>query len=181
MNGFGKTVIFCCLVFFANAVQAKDEGVICHKNNKGFLVVAPTGWVSDTTAGKAHGICTFFYPEGASFNNAETIAYPRLVDTPQVDDVVEYFVEDFSKGKNVQVKPGPEIMIKDKSIQAHTRYFKGEPPNEYELVGYFIYEDVTFLLVLSSRTEKGLKEAEPVFAELLKNVMVGDIKTKTEK
>lgn len=168
------------LLFAAGSVSAQKDtlmrsGIIYGKNHA-YSLTAPDGWVLDNTSGVSQGLYAVFYPEGSSWKDAETVMYTRglaldSVERTCIDSVVNYDIRYFRENE-----PGIEVnevtsqrISKDKVARMVS--FGGGSYNNYEMVAYIPEEKVVVEVVLTSRTEKGMKENLPKLNELLSSYL----------
>ncbi|MGL4668098.1 MAG: hypothetical protein ACRCWR_09220, partial [Saezia sp.] len=69
----------CSAFFIAPASNAADTpdntggGAMCYRNNEGFLVSAPAGWVNHPKVASDYELCAMYTPQGGSFEKAEIV------------------------------------------------------------------------------------------------------------
>src|SRR6266496_1085836 len=159
--------------------RQKDGGAIVYAEGGGFMMTGPKDWIMDSVVGAKMGVCCVYYPEGATWNNAETVMYPNIVIKHQGTNTVEEFMASDLRGfrkENPEMKyeDAPPIAMKDRRI-ARVRYFYGVNHQSFEAVAYVDEEKVIALIVVSSRTKKGLNDTLPLLRACLESYMFMDV------
>jgi hypothetical protein len=192
-RGLGIAFMVFCLgatgLAAAGETPDLDEetgGIICYRENAGFLIPVPEGWNVDEKNGRQAGACAFLYRQEETFDTASTLFFAQILPTPQgadpVDTLVKYSLErmlQMSPKARTTVKEGPEIRgaqnraePDSQPVTFQTRYFDDIPvPYGFQLVAYAVSEEATLLLVLSSETEKGRAADEPLLRSVAQRVV----------
>ena len=148
-----------------------DRSVLVYSkgaSSTGFWLDVPSGWVIDQEVGKAHGICCVFYPKESTWNNAETVIYPRV--TTKESGLKEFMDRDLAEFRehNPEMKheDAKDIALRDKRI-AKLRFLHGVNHGSSEAVAYIEEEKIIAVVVASSRSKNGFEESLPIFRKLL--------------
>jgi hypothetical protein len=144
-----------------------------YSGDSGFLVSAPAGWVTDTETGKKLGGCCVFYPEGSSWDNAITVMYPNIVAKKPGQATLKEFMENDLEGfkshdPDLTYEDSKDLSVGD-GRTGKVRYFYGVNRGSSEAVAYVDEPKVIALLVLSSKTRKGLNDSMRDFQQLLQS------------
>lgn len=180
-----KYYLFLPLIFIASLANAqltaqakdgsrlKDGAAIVYAEGGGFMMTGPKGWTSDRAVGKQLGVCCVYYPEGSTWNDAETIMYPNIAVKRDGQKTLKEFMANDLAGfrkdnPEMTFSDGDTITLKDNRA-AVVRYFYGVNQKSFEAVAYIDEEYVIALVVLSSKTQKGLNDSLPLLRETLQN------------
>src|SRR6185295_8947918 len=71
------SLIVALMLFCTVAAAQNDSGIIYGKNYS-FALMAPKGWVLDTTSGRQQGLQAVFYPNGSSWKNGAAVMYANV-------------------------------------------------------------------------------------------------------
>jgi hypothetical protein len=152
----------------------KSHIVILESEGGSFSIEGPKNWIADRKAGRHLGVCCVYYPKG-SWETAETIMYPNIVTKgPGQTTIQELMDSDLARFQ----KDNPAMSYVDGDIPfnhrtAKVRYFHGVNQGSSEAVAYIDEEKNIALVVLSSKTEKGLTEALPLLLGVLETYTYG--------
>lgn len=170
----------------ATAAAEKSSGRmggIMYGENYAFMITAPDGWVLDNEAGKQDGLDAVFYPDGESWQEAETVMYVNTAsldnnkDYSTLDQFMKYDSENFA---NARVVKGDDIKIGKDEI-AKVKYFTYLSKNHenFEAVAYLQHEQkeqadvakgrTAIMFVMSSRSREGFEASKPAFQSLVKS------------
>jgi hypothetical protein len=155
--------------------NGKNHTVILHSEGGSFAIEGPKDWIADRKVGRRLGVCCVYYPKG-SWDTAETIMYPNIVTKgPGKTTVQELMDSDLAKFRKddpgMSYVDGGDIPFNDRT--AKLRYFHGVNKGSSEAVAYIDEEKIIALVVLSSKTEKGLIEALPLLLGILETYIYG--------
>jgi hypothetical protein len=154
--------------------SGKNHTVILQSEGGSFAIEGPKDWIADRKVGRRLGVCCVYYPKG-SWDSAETIMYPNIVTKgPGQTTLQELMDADLAKFR----KDNPGMNYVDGDIPfndrtAKVRYFHGVNQGSSEAVAYIDEEKIIALVVLSSKTEKGLTEALPLLLGVLETYTYG--------
>ena len=154
--------------------DGKNHTVILQSEGGSFAIEGPKDWIADRKVGRRLGVCCVYYPKG-SWDTAETIMYPNIVTKgPGQATLRELMDSDLAKFR----KDNPGMSYVDGDIpfngrNAKLRYFHGVNQGSAEAVAYIDEEKIIALVVLSSKTEKGLVEALPLLLGVLETYSYG--------
>ncbi len=153
-----------------NARQ-KDAAAIIYAEGGAFVMAGPKGWIADHAVGESLGVCCVYYPEGSTWDNAETVMYPNIATKRRgqqtLKEFMDYDLAEFRKNNpKMTFVDGEKISLKNNRT-AILRYFSGINQSAYEVVAYIDEEKIVALVVLSSKTQKGLNDCMPLLRETL--------------
>ena len=154
--------------------SGKNHTVILQSEGGSFAIEGPKDWIADRKVGRRLGVCCVYYPKG-SWDSAETIMYPNIVTKgPGQTTLQELMDADLAKFR----KDNPGMSYVDGDIPfndrtAKVRYFHGVNQGSSEAVAYIDEEKIIALVVLSSKSEKGLTEALPLLLRVLETYSYG--------
>jgi hypothetical protein len=157
----------------------QDLSSLVYSEGGAFFIDPPHGWVIDREVGKQLGGCCVFYPQGSTWDNAETVMYPNIATKRQgQESLAEFMQSDLAEFR----KQGPEVTYEDaedvhlKSGRvARVRLFYGVNRGSSEAVAYIDEEKIIALVVLSSKTRKGLNQSMPLLRSALQTYTYMDI------
>ncbi|HKU21747.1 MAG TPA: hypothetical protein VJQ50_12085 [Terriglobales bacterium] len=163
-----------------STAAAQQNAAIIYSDHGGFMISVPKGWVLDRATGQKMGTCCVLYPQGSSWDQAESVIYPNIAEKQPGQTLQQLMSSDlsgfrqrFPKMNVVEARDLPA----GESQQAKVRFFYGVNQGSYELVAYVDEPQVVGLLVLSSRSKESLGEALPAFREVLKSYVYMDMTT----
>jgi hypothetical protein len=153
----------------------QNHTVILRSEGGSFAIEGPKDWIADRKVGRRLGVCCVYYPKG-SWDTAETIMYPNIVTKgPGKATLQELMDSDLAKFREdnpgMSYVDGGDIPFNDRT--AKLRYFHGVNKDSSEAVAYIDEEKIIALVVLSSKTEKGLIEALPLLLRVLETYIYG--------
>ena len=152
----------------------KNHTAILQSEGGSFAIEGPKDWIADRKVGRRLGVCCVYYPKG-SWDSAETIMYPNIVTKgPGRTTLQELMDSDLAKFR--KDNPGMSYVDGDipfKGRTAKLRYFHGVNQGSSEAVAYIDEEKVIALVVLSSKTEKGMMGALPLLLGVLETYSYG--------
>ena len=152
----------------------KNHIAILQSEGGSFAIEGPKDWIADRKVGRRLGVCCVYYPKG-SWDTAETVMYPNIVTKrPGQTTLQELMDSDLAKFR----KDNPGMSYVDGDIpfngrNAKLRYFHGVNQGSAEAVAYIDEEKIIALVVLSSKTEKGLVETLPLLLGVLETYSYG--------
>jgi hypothetical protein len=152
----------------------KNHTVILQSEGGSFAIEGPKNWIADRKVGRRLGVCCVYYAKG-SWDTAETILYPNIVTKgPGRTTLKELMDSDLAKFR----KDNPGMSYVDGDIPfnnrtAKVRYFHGVNQGSSEAVAYIDEEQIIALVVLSSKTEKGLTDSLPMLLGVLESYSYG--------
>jgi hypothetical protein len=163
-----------------NPATSQENAAIIYSDHGGFMISVPKGWVLDRATGQKMGTCCVLYPQGASWDQADSVIYPNIAEKQPGQTLQQLMASDldgfrqrFPKMNVVEARDLPA----GESAAAKVRVFYGVNQGSYELVAYVDEPQVVGLLVLSSRSKEALGEALPAFREVLKSYVYMDMTT----
>ncbi len=184
MNCPAVLLVMAALTSFAASQQenpnpaggGRNRTVILHSEGGSFLIDGPKDWIADRKVGRRLGVCCVYYPKG-SWDNAETIMYPNIVTKgPGKQTLRELMDSDLAKFRadnpGMSYVDGEDIRLKNDRI-ARMRYFHGVNNDSLEAVAYIDEEKIIALVVVSSKTEKGLNDSIPLLRGVLQTYVYG--------
>jgi hypothetical protein len=154
--------------------SGKNHTVVLESDGGSFAIEGPQDWIADRKVGRRLSVCCVYYPKG-SWDTAETIMYPNIVTKgPGQSTLQELMDSDLAKFR----KDNPGMSYVDGDIPfndrtAKVRYFHGVNHGSSEAVAYIDEEKIVALVVLSSKSEKGLTEALPLLLGVLETYTYG--------
>ena len=153
---------------------SKNHTVILQSKGGSFVIEGPKNWIADRKVGRRLGVCCVYYPKG-SWDTAETIMYPNIVTKgpgrTTLQELMDSDLATFRKENPGMTYVDGDIPFKDRT--AKVRYFHGVNQGSSEAVAYIDEEKIVALVVLSSKTEKGLTEALPLLLGVLETYIYG--------
>jgi hypothetical protein len=161
--------------------QSRNGGAaIVYSEGGAFLIEGPSGWVVDRDAGQRIGTCCVYYPEGATFGSAEVVMYPTIATKAPgqntLKEFMDYDLSDFREhNPEMSYEDGEDISLKNHRT-AKVRYFYNVNQNSSEAVAYIDEEKMIALVVVSSRTRKGLNESIPLLRSSLQTYASMDVR-----
>jgi hypothetical protein len=151
-----------------------NHTVVLESDGGSFAIEGPKDWIADRKVGHRLAVCCVYYEKG-SWDTAETILYPNIVTKgPGRATLQELMDSDLAKFR--KDNPGMTYVDGDipfKGRTAKVRYFHGVNQGSSEAVAYIDEEKIIALVVLSSKTEKGLLKALPLLAGVLETYRHG--------
>ena len=154
--------------------SGRNRTVILESEGGSFAIEGPKDWIADRKVGRRLGVCCVYYATG-SWDTAETIMYPNIVTKgPGQTTVQELMDADLARFR--KDNPGMSYVDGDMPFNGRTakvRYFHGVNQGSSEAVAYIDEEKIIALVVLSSKTEKGLTEALPLLLGVLETYIYG--------
>ena len=156
------------------ATSGRNHTVILESEGGSFAIEGPKEWIADRKVGRRLGVCCVYYPKG-SWDTAETVMYPNIVTKgPGQTTLQELMDSDLTKFRT----DNPGMSYVDGDIPFHdrtakVRYFHGVNQGSSEAVAYIDEEKIIALVVLSSKTEKGLLDALPLLLRALETYVYG--------
>jgi hypothetical protein len=148
--------------------SGKNHTVILESDGGSFAIEGPQDWIADRKVSRRLSVCCVYYPKG-SWDTAETIMYPNIVTKGLGQSTLQELMDsDLAKFR----KDNPGMSYVDGDIPfnertAKVRYFHGVNHGSSEAVAYIDEEKIIALVVLSSKSEKGLTEALPLLLGVL--------------
>jgi hypothetical protein len=182
MNCLFAIVVAAALTLPAFSQQTKPEPatsgqghtIVLESDGGSFAIEGPKDWIADRKVGRRLGVCCVYFPKG-SWDTAETVMYPNIVTKgPGKTTLLELMDADLAKFR--KDNPGMTYVDGDipfKGRTAKVRYFHGVNQGSSEAVAYIDEEKIIALVVLSSKTEKGLTDALPLLLGVLETYRSG--------
>lgn len=160
------------------ATTSQQNAAILYSDHGGFMVSVPKGWVLDRATGQKMGTCCVLYPQGSTWDQAESVIYPNIAEKQPGQSLKELMASDLDGFKQrfpkMNVVEAKDLPAGDSQL-AKVRFFYGVNQGSYELVAYVDEPQVVALLVLSSRSKEAMGEALPAFREVLKSYVYMDM------
>jgi hypothetical protein len=154
--------------------SGKSHTVILQSKGGSFAIEGPKDWIADRKVGRRLGVCCVYYPKG-SWDSAKTIMYPNIVTKgpgrTTLQELMDSDLASFRKDNPGMTYVDGDMPFKDRT--AKVRYFHGVNQGSSEAVAYIDEEKIIALVVLSSKTEKGLTEALPLLLGVLETYIYG--------
>jgi hypothetical protein len=161
-----------------SAVANQQNAAIIYSDHGGFMVSVPKGWVLDRSTGEKMGTCCVLYPQGSTWEQAESVIYPNIAEKQPGQSLQQLMASDLDGFKqrfpNMNVAEAKDLPAGDSQL-AKVRFFYGVNQGSYELVAYVDEPQVVALLVLSSRSKEAMGQALPAFREILKSYVYMDM------
>jgi len=156
------------------------SGVIVYAEGGAFLIQGPKGWIADHDTGSGMGVCCVFYPEGSAWGDAETVIYPNIATKRSRQANLEQFMEldlsDFrDHNPGMTYENAEDVPMKNKRV-AKLRFFHGVNNGSSEAIAYVDEDKIIALVVVSSKTQKGLNEAMPLLRDILQSYSFMDVR-----
>jgi hypothetical protein len=154
--------------------SGQNHTTVLQSEGESFAIEGPKDWIADRKVGHRLSVCCVYYKKG-SWDTAETILYPNIVTKgPGRTTLRELMDSDLARFR----KDNPGMTFVDGDIPfnsriAKVRYFHGVNQGSSEAVAYIDEEKIIALVVLSSKTEKGLTEALPLLLGVLETYVYG--------
>src|ERR1051326_9110664 len=63
-----------------SASATQENAAIIYSDHGGFMISVPKGWVLDRAIGQKMGTCCVLYPQGSSWDQAESVIYPNIAE-----------------------------------------------------------------------------------------------------
>ena len=132
----------------------------------------PAGWHHEPEPSRKHHM-NVLAPDGSSFSDAETIIYARALYKPDlkgmgsVDDVVADDKKGFAEHAPPATVADVEPLVTGDGQKLRSITFFPKEEGNWEIVAYGVEGDYYLMFTMSSRTQRGYKEALPIFAALL--------------
>lgn len=130
------------------------------------------GWHQDQDGSYQIG-ANVLVPDGKTFANAATVIYaealykPRAPELTSVDAMIVSDKKQFLEGKpNTIVVQSSELVTADRKKLKSFTYFPSKQ-GDWEKVSYGEEGDFYLIFTVSSRTERGYRQAEPIFEKLI--------------
>ena len=159
---------------------AEQNAAIIYSDHGGFMISVPKGWVLDRATGQKMGTCCVLYPQGSTWDQAESVIYPNIAEKQPGQTLQNLMASDVSgfrqRFPKMNVAEARDLPAGDSQL-AKVRFFYGVNQGSYELVAYVDEPQVVALLVLSSRSKEAMGEALPAFREVLKSYVYMDMTT----
>jgi hypothetical protein len=161
--------------------QSKNGGgAIVYSEGGAFLIEGPKGWTTDHEVGQELGVCCVFYPEGTTWDNAQTVMYPNVVTKgpgqKTLKEFMDHDVADFREHNPGMTYVDGEDLPLNRSRTAKLRYFYGVNKNSAEAVAYVDEDKIIAVIVASSRTTKALNDSIPLLRTVLRTYAYMDVK-----
>jgi hypothetical protein len=163
-----------------SAAASPENAAIIYSDHGGFMISVPKGWVLDRATGQKMGTCCVLYPQGSSWDQADSVIYPNIAEKQPGQTLQQLMANDldgfrqrFPKMNVVEARDLPA----GEGAAAKVRVFYGVNQGSFELVAYVDEPQVVALLVLSSCSKEALGEALPAFREVLKSYVYMDMTT----
>jgi hypothetical protein len=149
------------------------------------MIGAPDGWVIDRETGKRLGVCCVYYPQGTTWDTAETVMYPNVATKEPGQATLREFMEhdlaDFREhNPQMTFEDGEEVTL-GHGRSAKIRYFYNVNGGSSEAIAYVDEGKIIGLLVMSSKTSNGLKASIPLFRSALQTYIYMDVRFGNEK
>jgi hypothetical protein len=163
-----------------HAPDLNGGAAIIYSEGGAFLIEGPTGWVVDHETGQRMSTCCVYYPEGSTWNDAETVMYPSIATKAPgqktLKEFMDYDLADFREhNPEMNFEDGEDIPLKNHRI-AKVRYFYNVNQSSSEAVAYVDEEKIIALVVVSSKTKKGLNETIPLLRSALQTYAYMDVR-----
>jgi hypothetical protein len=163
-----------------STAASQQNAAIIYSDHGGFMISVPKGWVLDRTTGEKMGTCCVLYPQGSSWDQADSVIYPNIAEKQAGQSLQQLMANDLDgfrqRFPKMNVVEAKDLPAGDSQL-AKVRFFYGVNQGSYELVAYVDEPQVVALLVLSSRSKEALGEALPAFRQVLKSYVYMDMTT----
>jgi len=163
-----------------NDLDQNGGAAILYSEGGAFLIEGLNGWVVDHETGQRIGTCCVYYPEGAAWDSAETVMYPSIATKGPGQTTLKEFMDndltDFRENnQGMTFEDGGEIPLKNRRA-AKIRYFYNVNKGSSEAVAYVDEEKIIAIVVVSSRTKKGLNDSIPLLRSALLTYAYMDVR-----
>lgn len=162
------------------ASATQQNAAIIYSDHGGFMISVPKGWTLDRATGERMGTCCVLYPQGSSWDQAESVIYPNIAEKQPGQTLQQLMSNDLDgfrqRFPKMNVAEARDLPAGDSQL-AKVRFFYGVNQGSYELVAYVDEPQVVALLVLSSRSKEAMGEALPAFREVLKSYVYMEMTT----
>jgi hypothetical protein len=190
MKLLASSMLLAVLVSWAVAQQTKPEAdkaqpqsggaAIVYSDGGAFLIEGPKGWTTDQEVGQRLGTCCVYYPAGATWDNAETVMYPNIATKgpgqKTLKEFMDYDLADFREHNPEMIYEDAEAIPLKNKRTANFRYFHNVNGGCSEAVAYVDEEKIIALVVVSSKTTRGLNETIPLLRSVLQTYAYMDVK-----
>ncbi len=163
------------------------NAVLCYGPGFMYTVKAPEGWVLDNKSGQGSGVCLVSYPQGSSWEKGETVVYfnpSQKSNDPgnrNLSDVIAYDLKNHqANSPKLKVSEGEAYTNSFSKKKIPTKFFTNDQ-NNHEAVAYIDEPKAVVFLVMSSRTEAGLKKNLPAFKAFAENYQLITSQVETKK
>jgi hypothetical protein len=106
----------------------QQNAAILYSDHGGFMISVPKGWVLDRATGQKMGTCCVLYPQGSSWDQADSVIYPNIAEKQSGQTLQQLMANDldgfrqrFPKMNVVEARDLPA----GASQQAKVRFFYG--------------------------------------------------------
>jgi hypothetical protein len=149
------------------------DTAVVYAEGGAFSLEAPKGWITDRETGQKNGVCCVWYPEGSTWDSAETVIYPNITTKSSGQKTLDEFMESDLAGfrehdPELTYEVGGDIPLKENRI-AKLRLFYNVNHGSSEAVAYVDEEKIIAVVVMSSKTKKNLSDSIPLLRTLLQS------------
>jgi hypothetical protein len=146
---------------------------IVYAEGEAFSLEALKGWITDRETGQKNGVCCVWYPEGSTWDDAETVIYPNIISKRLGQKTLNQFMESDLAGfrehdPELAYEVRDDIPLKENRI-AKLRLYYNVNHGSAEAVAYIDEDKIIALVVMSSKTKKSLNESIPLLRSLLQS------------
>lgn len=164
--------------------QEQIECGLLYYGEKTIKLNAPEGWVLDCEAGLVSHIRLVMYPEGTTWQNAETAMHIDFESLEMGQDGFEELISDFdsqfkAKYKGIKIKKRKTIKIRN--YDGIVKYLGGGDYPNYEYLAYIDVDTFVITMTVSSRSKKNLKASYSDFMKVLNSIQILELKSNHKK
>jgi len=143
------------------------------------MISAPGDWNIDREVGKRLGVCCVYYPKGTTWDTAETVMYPNLATKTRQTTLKEFMEQDLRSFREhdpeMTYEDVEDVPLQGKRV-AKVRLYHNVNRASSEGVAYVDEEKFIALVVVSSKTKKGLNDSIPLFRSVLRSYTYMDVR-----
>src|SRR5512146_267536 len=77
-----------------STAATQQNAAIIYSDHGGFMISVPQGWVLDRATGQKMGTCCVLYPQGSSWDHADSVIYPNIAAKQQGQSLQELMASD---------------------------------------------------------------------------------------
>ena len=170
-----RAILTLCLLIPMSSVAEIERIAVVNQGGTRVMwwpkVTPPQGWHQDKGASQANGF-NVLVPDGANFNNAETVMYARANYKPRdpgvrsVQELIDRDQAQFRKSSpEMDIKESKAVTIADGTAMRSFTYAPGKSgKGNWECVAYGEDGDYYLTFVVSSRSQKGFDAARSAYA-----------------
>lgn len=152
--------------------QEPEAGIVYYDKTS-FSLIAPKDWVLDSATAQSLSLPVVLYPKNSTWAKAETAMYANVADKSKVQkDLAAVVKFDVARGKLHGSTPVPEKAMETKDNRQAVIYrFDKATMNHKgaERVAYIDLPNSVAMLVMTSKSKRGLESSKPAFDSLVRS------------